>query len=307
MSAVPKLICLRGYSGSGKSTIARDLAKENDAVVVNRDHLRLMMLGEWWTGKSQDEDRVTLAEEAQVNALLTSGISTIVDATHLHAPYARKWAKMATRLGADFNVVDVRVDEIMCIARDAKRDRKVGAEVIRKQAKRWPIRDWPVITAKPFIVEPAEFVPSLESAIIVDIDGTLAHMGGKRSPYDYTKVMGDDIDPVIREIVNNYYYSKPGCGHVIIVSGRDDTCRRDTEQWLAVHGVKYCELIMRPAGAKDENGNKLPDYIVKYNLFNQYLRGRFNIEYVLDDRDQVVTQCWRALGLKCLQVAPGDF
>ena len=38
-----------------------------------------------------------------------------------------------------------------------------------------------------------------QKAIIVDIDGTLAHMTG-RSPYDYTQVHTDVVDPIISEI-----------------------------------------------------------------------------------------------------------
>ena len=61
---MPKLWAMRGYSAAGKSTRAAEIAKENDAVIVNRDLLRLMLLGSYWTGEKVDEDRVTIAEEA---------------------------------------------------------------------------------------------------------------------------------------------------------------------------------------------------------------------------------------------------
>ena len=296
---------MRGYSGSGKSTKAAEIAQKTGAVIVNRDQIRKMLFNSWWTGKPADEELVTVAERAQVAALLKSGKGVIVDATHLHPPYLRKWAKFATEQGYHFEVVDVRVDPAMCIARDAKRERSVGNAVINKQASRWPMHTWPQITATPFVAEPVGWVDGLEEAIIVDIDGTLAHMGS-RNPFDLKRVGEDSLDETIREIVHNWQEADPNHRHVIIMSGRDDTCRRETEQWLFDHDVKYCELIMRPPEWVDGNGGKLADYIVKSRLYDDWIKGVYNVRFVLDDRQQVVDM-WRKRGLKCLQVQPGDF
>jgi hypothetical protein len=63
---------------------------------------------------------------------------------------------------------------------------------------------------------------------------------------------------------------------------------------------------MRPTEAKDRYGHKLPDFRVKYDLFSEYIRDKYSVKFVLDDRQQVVDM-WRRLGLKCLQVQAGDF
>jgi hypothetical protein len=55
-----------------------------------------------------------------------------------------------------------------------------------------------------------------------------------------------------------------------------------------------------------EEGNNEKDSIVKRRLFEDNIRGKYYIEYVLDDRNQVVDM-WRNMGLTCLQVAEGDF
>ncbi len=309
-----KLTAMRGYSGSGKSTKALEIAKSTGAVVVNRDSLRKMLLGEWWTGKKEDEDRVSLAERTQVEAFLRNGVDTIVDATHLHAPYLRSWAKRATKLGVEFEVVDVIEDVAECRRRDHKRmedgGRYVGDTIIERQAKRSPVQNWPKITAEPFIIEPVGRDCDLPDAIIVDIDGTLAHIPeGGRSPFDYSRVIEDEVDDDVANLVSTVYhwrYENTFAPAVLIMSGRDDTCMHDTVYWLKAHGISFDKLIMRPTEAKDERGNKLPDYQVKYNLFNEHIRGKYNVNYVLDDRDQVV-EMWRKLGLKCFQVAPGDF
>lgn len=271
-----------------------------------------MLLGKHWTGNPEDEDRVTVAEEAQVGALLRAGHSVVIDATHLEPRFLRKWARTATRLGADFDVVDVVTPVDECKRRDHARmlggGRYVGDAVIDRQAKRWPVEKWPTITAEPFVVEPVEWVDGLPEAIIVDIDGTLATMTG-RSPYDYDRVDEDALDETIRGIVYDWQ-NNFGVGmnkrHTLIVSGRDHTCREKTRRWLWDNHVFFDELYMRDANDKDERGGKLPDYIIKARLFDAHIRGRYNIRFVLDDRTQVV-ETWRKLGLKCLQVAPGEF
>lgn len=131
-------------------------------------------------------------------------------------------------------------------------------------------------------------------AIMVDIDGTLAHMVD-RGPYDPTKYHTDVIDPTIRELVGRY------ADHMVIVmSGRDVTYREATELWLHTNGVIFNELHMRPAGDKRE------DSTVKRELYEQHVKPKYNVVFVLDDRNRVVNM-WRSIGLKCLQVAEGDF
>lgn len=53
-------------------------------------------------------------------------------------------------------------------------------------------------------------------------------------------------------------------------------------------------------------GDIRKDSIVKREIFENYIRDYYNIQFVLDDRNQVV-EMWRSLGLKCLQVQEGDF
>jgi hypothetical protein len=53
-------------------------------------------------------------------------------------------------------------------------------------------------------------------------------------------------------------------------------------------------------------GDMRKDSIVKEEIYRQEILGRYNVWFVLDDRNQVVDM-WRLLGLRCLQVAPGNF
>lgn len=306
-----KLTCLRGYPGSGKSHRAAEIAKETGAVIVNRDLLRRMLLNSW-AGSKSDEDRVSIAEEAQVIALLRAGVPTIVDATHLESRFLRKWARLSTRLGIEFEVVDVISDPDECKRRAYQRWREPGLhfgryidpEVIDEKIRRWPVDRWPTVTAEPFRPEPVEWIEGLPEAVIFDIDGTLFHIpDGGRSPYDYSRVAEDVVDEQVawlaREIFNMRFTGKGP--RVLIMSGRDDSCRDDTVKSLDDNDILIDEIHMRPADAKDGRGNKLPDFLVKHDLFNKFVRGRYNVRMVVDDRLQVC-ELWHRLGLKIFRV-----
>lgn len=299
-----KLWCMRGLSGSGKSHRAAEIARESGAVIVCRDDLRKMLLGSHWTGRKVDEDRVTIAEEAQVAALIKSGVSTVVDATHLHTPYLRRWARLATRLGAKFEVVDVHSDIEECKRNDHARmlggGRYVGDGVIEKQAKRWPVERWPVVTAEP----PLEIIPyvpdiSLPEALILDLDGTIALHTSGRSPYDYTRVHEDTVNGHVRDVVNSWVDVHP-YRRVLAVSGREDSCREATAKWLRDNRVAHDLLLMRKAG------DFRRDAIVKYEIFNSEIRDRYNVRFAIDDRLQVI-QMYRKLGLTVFDVAGNEF
>ena len=73
-----------------------------------------------------------------------------------------------------------------------------------------------------------------------------------------------------------------------------------TERWLERYGIDYKYIFMRAAGDSRE------DSIVKREIYEGRIAPKFNVKYVLDDRNRVVAM-WRSLGLTCLQVADGDF
>ncbi|QIG58775.1 polynucleotide kinase [Gordonia phage DatBoi] len=303
------LTCMRGYPGSGKSTLARQVAdEETGAVVVGRDFIREMMFGDGYVQTAARELQVTVAQQAQVTALLKAGHDVIVDDCNVNSHYLKGFRDLARRAGADFVIQDVRTDVDTCVERATTRalrgGRWVRPEVILKMAKRYPMDKWPAIKPRrPIVVEPLQ--PGENSpgtgrpTIIVDIDGTLAKMEG-RSPYDYSRVSEDSLHEDVAYLVQEMSLTN----QIIIMSGRDDSCMADTIAWLEKYQIPFDELLMRPAKSSGKDAD--PDWIVKLALFNEHIRGRHYVRFVLDDRNQVV-ELWRKLGLRCLQVAPGDF
>jgi hypothetical protein len=139
----------------------------------------------------------------------------------------------------------------------------------------------------------------LPNVIICDIDGTLALMGD-RDRYDPST--GEDLlnDPIANMLlVYNNQTVLPV--DLILMSGREDKYRKLTEDWLHRHGIThYKAFYMR------KTGDFRKDYVVKKELYERYIKGTYDVLFVLDDRDQVV-KMWRESGLTCLQVAYGNF
>lgn len=277
-----KVILTKGLPASGKSTWAKELSDSapNSYKRVNKDDLRAMLDNSKF---SQDAEKFILqVRDAIILMSIEQGKHIIVDDTNLapkHINHITELVKgKATVEIKDFTDVDVET----CIKRDLKRFASVGEKVIRRMHKQFLVRQ-----------EVYEENKELPNAIIVDIDGTLAKMQG-RSPFDWNKVKEDACNTVVKDLVNAY------TGSVIIFSGRDGICKSDTVNWLKENGVIYSELFMR------EEGNNEKDAIIKRRMFEENIRGKYFIEYVLDDRNQVV-EMWRNMGLICLQVAEGDF
>ncbi len=117
-----------------------------------------------------------------------------------------------------------------------------------------------------------------------------------RSPFDWENVDKDECKNEIKMIVNKFRATH----RIIVFSGRDSVCRDKTEIWLNDNCIIYNDLFMR------SQGNNEKDSIIKRRMFEQHVRGKYYVDFVLDDRNQVV-EMWRSMGLTCLQVAEGDF
>ena len=55
-----------------------------------------------------------------------------------------------------------------------------------------------------------------------------------------------------------------------------------------------------------KTGDGRADHIVKREIWENEIKGKFFIEFILDDRNSVV-RLYREMGLTVMQVAPGDF
>jgi len=299
-----KVIFTRGLQASGKSYWAKNFVKENQTFKrVSRDDLRHMASS--YTYDNKNEELVSKLEEALIKELIKNKYNIVIDAMHLNISYIEKWKRFISNYYSEFcdegqnvqyEIKSFPISLEEAIIRDSLREFKLGEEVIRKTWEKY----------KNELIEMLEedkrikvvHNPKLPTAILVDIDGTLA-IRGNRSPYDFSQVGKDKVNEAIKILVN-MLSAEPYNYKVIIFSGRDDSCYEITRNWLIENKINFDYLHMR------KTNDRRKDSIVKKELFDVWVKDQYNILYVIDDRKQVVDM-WRELGLTVLDVAGHEF
>jgi predicted kinase len=303
-----ELILTRGLPGSGKTTWAKQWVAYDTTrrARVNRDDLRFAMFDAYVLTSSQ-ENAVSVAQEAQVAALLSRGISVIVDDTNLRASTVKKWYDIASINGAVVDFADFEVSVETAIARDKARaeagGRGVGQDVIRNFAARYLHKG-----RLPKVPEPRSKTPALvpydnddttlPTAILCDLDGTMAKNVSGRGFYDWKRVGEDDLVQTVHDTVVALH-TLVIADEIIFMSGRDAVCRPETTEWLKRHNLPVDHLYMRPEGSMEEDSK------VKLDLFNEHIRDKYRVVAVFDDRISVA-RLWHALGLPLFRVGDPD-
>lgn len=280
-----KVYMTMGLPGSGKSTWAKKKLDEQPHCYkrINKDDLRAMFDNSYWS--DANEMFVLRVRDTLILMALESGKHVIVDDTNLHPKHERQIRELI-KGQAELEIVDFRdVPLDVCIERDLKRQNSVGERIILSMFNEF---------LAPLPPEKLPADPNLPNAIICDLDGTLALLG-RRNPYDAARCEEDTLNEPIRSILLAAPDDK-----VLLVSGRQDQYKPQTERWLAANNIRYDALIMR------KTGDMRKDSVIKQEIFENEIRDHYNIRFVLDDRNSVV-EMWRSIGLTCLQVAPDNF
>ena len=280
-----KIIMCKGLPASGKTTYAKELVLQSSGQMkrLNKDDLRAMMdAGKWSKG---NEKNVLRVRDELVIKFLKEGYDVIIDDCNLAPKHAIRLSQLATENGALFEEKDfttVPIEE--CIKRDAKRAIPVGSAVIVGMYNQF-LRPTP---------KKLEYTVGLPHVVIVDIDGTLA-LFNKVNPYDRDFSKDTLNIPVANLIIMTHQMG----WSVVLFSGRKDTYQNDTIEWLKRHDVKFDELHMRPA--EDTRS----DTILKKEFYEQYIVGKYNPMFVVDDRKKV-KRMWVDQGLFVLDVNQDD-
>jgi predicted kinase len=291
-----KILILRGLPASGKSTYAKKILTDNPHAWkrLNKDELRAML----------DDSAHTPANEQFVNRIrdillmeaLKARKNVIIDDTNLTEKPIEQITQVAKKYTEQSGIqVHIEIKDIVtpleeCLKRDALREKKVGSEVIMQMYRTHVLKN----ERGPHYQEQDDTLPH---AIICDLDGTLAIIHD-RSPFDSKRCETDLLNVPVAEIIKTYH--EKGV-KIIFMSGREDASRSQTMNWLSYNRIPYNALYMR------KTGDMRKDSIVKKELYEAHVKDQFYIQFVLDDRNQVV-DLWRLeLGLLCLQVNYGDF
>lgn len=302
----PKLLILVGAPGSGKSTFARYfLRTEDNWVRVNRDDFRLMQFGDTLMSPFYEE-RITKMVEASVITLLKNHTNVIIDATNSSLRTLEDMVRTYTEYAdISFKVFDLSEEEL--VKRCDKRYEQTGKFIPKSAIEKH-------VTQLQYTKEKFDFKPiprtvkeatltytaqdsTLPKAVICDLDGTLSLLNG-RDPYDASSADEDLLNVPVARVLQ---MAKAEGYKVILLSGREQLYREPTERFLSKHQIAYDLLLMRTTN------DYRKDNIIKKELFQQEIAGKYFIEFLLDDRNQVVDMWRKDLQLPCFQVNYGDF
>ena len=340
LSAKPQMLILSGLPASGKTTIAKAWVTEDpdSRIRVNWDDMRLARYGEYWKFNRKEENDMKAASYEVARKALQAGLSVVIDNTNLTPKVRAMWAQIGANAGAEVIYEEVDTSVLECVRRDRARSghARVGRAVIERMALDHGFIDWQdypnrfVIcdidgtlsdpTHRLHLVKGGTFKHKMDCTAKCSCgnedDGAGCPRGcparimrefgrcpqcGAREFKDWDKfhelVSEDPVKAPISKLLGHF---RSLGYHIIICSGRwlDKGCGKATEDWLELYNIQYDHLFMRAGSDSRE------DSIVKQEILD--LLPKDKIDYVLDDRDRVVTM-WRKNGLTCLQVSPGGF
>jgi predicted kinase len=290
------VLILRGLPASGKTTYAKNILAENPHAWkrLNKDELRAMLDNS--VHSKTNEKFIRNVRDMMLLEALKDGKHVVIDDTNLSEKSMERITELIQQYMKDsgklvkIEIKDMETSLEECLERDKKREKKVGDEVIMKMYKKHILKD----ERGPHYQEQDETLPP---AILCDLDGTLAILHD-RGPFDYKRCETDLLNMPIAEIVKTYHQKGV---KIILMSGREEVSRSQTRNWLSYNKIPYNALYMR------KSGDMRKDAVIKKELYEVHVKGQFFIQFVLDDRNQVV-DLWRLeLGLPCLQVNYGDF
>lgn len=141
--------------------------------------------------------------------------------------------------------------------------------------------------------------------VIFDLDGTLAL--NEHRQHFVTRPPGEkdwdsffdacDKDVLYWQVAHVLKTLNDAGNRVEIWSGRTARVIEKTTVWLEVHGLSHIPFRCRA------EGDHTPDHVFKKRWLDE---AHTKPDIVFDDRDSVVAM-WRKNGIRCFQVAPGNF
>lgn len=291
-----RIVATIGIPGCGKSTWAdKFLAENHKFIQTERDLIRAWEFtesGNRWDYKytGAREKQVTAMQGEDIRQALMNGKSVVISDTNLNPKTRSHLQSIATEFGIEIEWVPFDVPLHQAVKQNLRRPEHVPESVLINMERNMRQYLGKYVQTPEGRMWEQDYLPS---CVLVDIDGTLADMKGIRSPFEWDKV---HLDKPRQFVVDYVKYLWNWTDHkIIIFSGRDGSCEELTRRWLLEHGIHHHELHMRP------EGSQINDSILKENLFNQHILGKYTIDHIVDDRKQVAIH-WESMGFQIMNV-----
>lgn len=305
--ATNKLILVQGISGSGKTTWAKQWVEEDPIhrVRLNYDDIRCM-LGKYWV--PEREPLMKKIFDTALDDAMFAGYNIVVDnMSNLNPAHVQEYQSLVYNHNLEYKDNQYEIEFILintpvevCIERDSKRDIPIGEKVIRQQWRKY--RNYIIQqSVKEMLDNQIQEDSKLPHCIIVDMDATLCFNTSGRpfyGPGTAEKIINDVPNINVVDLVKAYC-EQYGCD-LIVITGRDDSCREPTLEWLGKYGLYPKLLLMRSKGDYSKGDE------CKKKLYEEHIKGKYNVDLVFEDSSKVV-KMYRDLGLTVLQPNEGKF
>lgn len=150
-----KVVLMIGLPGSGKSTIAETIIKNNEnIIIISRDAIRTMLYSNYANYKftTTNESNIKAMAIACMETAFERGYNVIIDETNINKEIREYWMRMASVIGErknfDVKFMGIWVDtpKDICIARRIANPKETNADwstIIENMVKSWndPIKD----------------------------------------------------------------------------------------------------------------------------------------------------------------------
>lgn len=339
----PRVYIFRGIPGSGKSTVARNIAENvKNVTVVSRDEIRKSILGEdkfnsgYIYSQEKDflssfEDSVTEILSTQVSLALKSGNDVIIDNTNIKSSYVAQAIGLAMENKADPVVVVSWVDIDTAIKRvrdrSANGSHDVPEHVVRSMYNSFKnsMRSWNKLDngVEHYINRfkngasncdfDYTYNPSQANMALVD-----KHPAGKAYLFDIDGTVAKMVPNAEGDTRSPYDWERVG----------EDAVNAPVVDTLIELKKAGFEIVLMSGRSSESRANtekwlaehEIPydglymraagdtrdDAQVKVELLQEAAGKHLPIVAAFDDRDRVVAM-WRKVGITCFQVDYGNF
>ena len=289
----PVIVLTVGISCSGKRSWAEEYCRNRDDWCnINRDDLRFEMFcsgkrvwDQYKFNRSNEKKVTEAAEQLAFNSSVFKQ-NIIISDTNLKSSVRNKWKIWAEDNDYEYMIKEFPISWEEAVKRNNQREGGISRSILRSQY--YKMQEY----LGEYKYQPD---PSLPDCVLVDIDGTVAEKGD-RGFFDWDKVGTDKPKDFVIAMLDGLIMAgiEP-----IFLSGRDGSCKSETYDWIEKNimeahydvDIYGFNLFMRTAG------DMRKDYIVKRELFDKYVKGKYNVVGVLDDRPSVINNCWLDMGL----------